>query len=184
LRADGWGQKLELARLEGTGKLKLALPSMNPERVREVVATFQSRDGVVATIRQQGAEVTVPVGEYRISSLLLTLQDPKGGLAWGYVFCDNGGRPPRWHKLSRGGTVSVDAVGKLDFTASAGEGGKCKPGESLTVRPALYTGDGLLIERAYRGEFAADSYEQGRAGHGPVRGKGERQLDAASSGFA
>src|SRR5262249_39497986 len=81
LRADGWGQKLELARLEGTGKLKLALPSMNPERVREVVATFQSRDGVVATIRQQGAEVTVPVGEYRISSLLLTLQDPKGGLA-------------------------------------------------------------------------------------------------------
>jgi hypothetical protein len=185
LRADAWGLKLELAPLEGTGELKLALPSsLKPGQVREVAATFQSRDGVVATIRQAGGEATVPAGEYRISSLLLTLQDPAGGPAWGYVFNDNGGKGPRWHRLAKDATLTLDPVGKLEFAAGA-DGKGCKAGASLTVRPALYTGDGLLIERAYRGEFT-ETHPLGSGCGAMVKlvGKGDRALDSARSGFA
>src|SRR5262249_26538233 len=57
VRADAWGRKLTLAPLEGTGTLKLALPAaLKPAQVREVVVTFQSKDGVVATIRQPAGE--------------------------------------------------------------------------------------------------------------------------------
>jgi hypothetical protein len=185
LRADAFGQRLELARLEGTGKLKLALPpTIKPGQAREVVATFQSRDGVVATIRQAEAEVTVPAGDYRLSSLLLTLQDPAGGPTWGYVFTDNGGKEPRWHKVAKDAAVSVDPVGKLDFGVSAGEGGKCKPGESLTVRPALYTGDGLLIERAYRGAFSSGVFDQGCGAKVSLRARDGGVLASTTSGFA
>jgi hypothetical protein len=96
--ADALGQRLELAKLEGTGTLKLALPaSIKPTAVREVAVTFQSKDGTIATVRQADGRVTVPTGDYRISSLLLTLDDPGGRAAWSYVFGDNGGKAPRWH---------------------------------------------------------------------------------------
>jgi hypothetical protein len=184
VRADAWGLKLALAPLEGSGKLKLALPgALKPEQVREVVATFQSKDGVVATIRQPAGEVTVPVGDYRVSSLLLTLEGNKGEPKWGFVFGDNGGKKPRWHKLARDATLALDPVGKLAFSAEAGEKGECQAGESLTVRPALYTGDGLLIERAYRGPFG-DRGDQGCSGLVNLMGAGDRVLGSASSGFA
>src|SRR5262249_49478942 len=126
---------------------------------------------------------TVPVGEYRISSVLLTLAAPDGGDTWGYVFNDNGGKGPRWHRLDKGGELKLDPIGQLAFQAAVDDGKLvCKPGESLNVRPALYTGDGLLIERAYRGPFA----ERGEGCAGSVRllGLGDRVLDEARSGFA
>ncbi len=183
LRADAFGKRLAFAPLEGTGRLKLALPAaIRPEQVREVSATFQSRDGVVATIRQAAGEVPVPAGEYRVSSLLLTLQGD--GPTWGYVFSDSGGKGPRWHKLAKDATVAIDPVGKLDFTATAGEGGKCKPGETLTVRPLLYTGEGLLIERAYRGAFASGPFDEGCHARVSLAGADGKALASTTSGFA
>jgi hypothetical protein len=102
LRADAWGEKLELAPLSGTGTLKLSLPaSLKAEKVREVAVTLQSRDGVVATVRQAGGEAVVPAGDYRVSSLLLTVDDPAGGPTWGYVFTDNGGKGHKWRPSPR-----------------------------------------------------------------------------------
>lgn len=181
LRADAVGRKLSLATLEGTGKLRLKWPAaLKAEQVAEVVATFQSRDGVVATVRQSGGEVTVPTGAYRLSSLLLTLADGKTG-EWGYVFTDNGGKPARWHDVGKDATIAIDPIGKLDFAVEAAD--ECKAGDALTVAPRLYTGEGLLIERVYRGAFST-TIHGGGCHAGVALTDGETTLSRTTSGFA
>lgn len=184
VRADAVGERLSLARLEGTGKLHLRLPAaIVADQVEEVQATVQSRDGVVANLSSLETAVTVPAGSYRISSLLLTLKDPGGGAPWGFVFNDNGGKGHRWHDLAKDAELTLDPVGSLEFVAAVNDGKTtCRAGEPVDVRPALYTGDGLLIERAYRGAFVSGSF--GGGGKIKLLGRDERLLDSATSGFA
>lgn len=185
LRADERGERLAFAPLEGTGKVRLALPSrLRTEQVEEVQATVQSRDGVTARLSGLEAEVSLPAGEYRLTTVLLTLKDPRGGPAWGFVFNDNGGKEPRWHTLANNGSLTLEPLGKLDFSAEVHDGKTvCRPGDELSVKPRLYTAEGLLIERAYRGSFATNSF--GGGCHGTIRLlEGDRLLDSASSGFA
>jgi hypothetical protein len=186
VRADAWGERLHLATLQGTGELRLGLPStLLPGQVEEIHVTVQSRDGVVAALRSLTTAVTVPSGEYRVSSVLLTLKDPKGGPAWGYVFGDNGGKQHRWHRLDTGTTLALDPIGALDFRAAVGEdGSNARAGEFLLVRLALYTGDGLLIERAYRGSFQGGPFDSGCFGRIALVGEEDRVLDSTRTGFA
>jgi len=185
LRADDRGERLALAPLEGTGEVRLSLPrTVRREQVEEIQVTVQSRDGVTGNLSSVDAEAALPAGDYRITTLLLTLKDAKGGPAWGFVFNDNGGKEPRWHALAKDGSLTLEPVGKLDFSADVQNGkNECRAGDSLSVRPALYTADGLLIERAYRGRFASTPYSGGC--HGTIRLLcGGRVLDEASTGFA
>jgi hypothetical protein len=186
VRADALGERLGLVPLEGTGTLRLKLPpALKPEQVDEVQATVQSRDGVVASLRGLGSEIALPAAEYRLSSLLLTLKDPQGGAPWGYVFNDNGGKGYRWRRLDPSGSLALDPVGSLVFSAAVGDGeGVARAGESVSVRPALHTGDGLLIERAYRGSFQSNAYDSGCAGVISLIGDGGQVLETARSGFA
>jgi hypothetical protein len=185
VRADAIGERLSLAPLEGTGQLRLRLPdSLKPEQIDDIQLTVQSRDGVVASLRSLKAELTVPVGDYRASSLLVTLKDPAGGMPWGFVFGDNGGKEHRWQYLAKDATLNLEPVGKLDFTLTAGDGNSCAPGDSLSVRPALYTGDGLLIERAYRGPFQSNPFDSGCHGRIILLDTQGKSLDAAQTGFA
>ena len=186
VRADARGDRLTFAPLEGTGTVRLALPpTIKPGQVEEIQVTLQSRDGVVAGLRGLDAEATLPTGDYRVSSLLLTLKDPQGGPAWGYVFGDNGGKEYRWHSLARGGTLAVDPVGTPEFSAGLGEGkGEVRRGARLFVRPALYTADGLLIERAYRGAFQSMPEDSGCNGKITLTGDAGKALDSATTGFA
>jgi len=186
LRADELGQRLTFAALEGTGKVRLALPrGVRLEQVEEIQATVQSRDGVTGRLGGVDQEVSLPAGEYRLTSLLLTLKDATGGLSWGFVFNDNGGKEPRWHTLSKDGSLTLEPVGTLDFSADVQEGkSEYRPGDELTVRPALYTAEGLLIERAYRGRFESNSVLGGGC-HGTIRLRdGKRVLATTQSGFA
>jgi hypothetical protein len=186
VRADARGERLTFAPVEGTGTLRLKLPAaLKAEQVEEIQVTVQSRDGVVASARGLGEGVTLPTGEYRVSSLLLTLKGPKGEPAWGYVFGDNGGKGHRWHRLDKGGTLTVDPVGILEFTAAVGDGkAKISAGETVSVRPALYTGDGLLIERAYRGRFQSGPGDSGCGGKISLRDEKGGSLASAHTGFA
>lgn len=186
VRADAAGERLSLVPVEGTGTLRLALPAtIPPDRVESVHVTVQGRDGAAASLTGLDGEATLPVGEYRVSSLLLTLKDPQGGPSWGFVFGDNGGKGPRWLNLTKDGALAVDPVGALDFSASLGEGGDtARAGDTLFVRPALYTRDGLLIEKAYRGAFQASPFDAGCHGVILLLGDGGRELDRATTGFA
>jgi hypothetical protein len=186
VRADARGEQLSFARLEGTGKLRLRLPAaIKPDQVEDIQATVQSRDGVVANLRRLDAPVTVPAGSYRFSSLLLTLKHAKGGPSWGFIFNDNGGKGHHWHDLKKDAELALDPIGTLDFAAELNDGKpSCRAGSRIDVRPALYTGDGLLIERAYRGVFVSGSFGGGCSGHIKLISPDERKLDSAVSGFA
>jgi hypothetical protein len=159
---------------------------VRPEQVEEIQVTVQSRDGVIANLRGLDTEAVLPAGEYRISSLLLTLKDPAGGPAWGYVFTANGGKEARWHKLAKDGSLTLDPVGTPDFSAAVNDSkARCRAGDTLQVKPALYTADGLLIERAYRGAFEVSPVFGSGGCHGKVRLLAEgRLLDSAITGFA
>jgi hypothetical protein len=151
--SDGLGRRLAFRKLEGTGAVRVALrPPALSERVEELTVTLMGRDGSVFSLRGRDARATLPVGDYRLSVLTLTLKDPRGGPPWSFVFSDRGGRPHRWHKLDKGGRLVLDPVGKLELLAVLDrEDRRCRPGQVLAVRPQLYTGDGLLIATADRG---------------------------------
>ena len=121
----------------------------------EFTATLVGRDGSAVGLRGAEAEATVPIGEYRISTLTLSVADPSGPGApgWNFVFSDNGGRPPhKWYTIEKDATLVLDPIGKLEmFTGLADNVTSCRPGESLSVQPRLYTGDGLLINMCFRG---------------------------------
>jgi hypothetical protein len=185
VRADALGEKLSFALLEGAGQLRIQIPpTLKPEQIDEIQVTVQSRDGVVACLRNLKSEVTVPIGEYRVSSLLLTLKDPAGGLPWGFVFNDNGGKAYQWQSLAKGALLSFEPVGKLDFALTAGDDKSCEPGSMLFVRPTLYTGDGLLIERAFRGPYQTNPFDSGCHGRIVLLDSQEKVLDSALTGFA
>lgn len=182
VRADEFGKQLHFAPLVGEGTLQLALPAtIKPASVREVAATFQSKDGCIATIRETGGKATVPIGEYHISSLTLTLADADGGQPWTYVFSSGNGRGPRWHTVGKDATVPLDAIGKLDFTLLMEK--KCKAGMDLSVAPRLYTGEGLLIASVYRG--ASDRTDPVGCGAAiTLTNAAGKVLATARSGFA
>jgi RNA polymerase sigma factor (sigma-70 family) len=183
--ADEFGKQFRLAPLQGTGTLRLALPqALKPDQVEEIQVRLQSREGVMVALRNLDAAVTVPSGDYRVRSLRLTLKDPKGGLAWGYLFSDKECKDFRWHRLDPGATLTIDPIGHLDFIAAIGGKREARAGELLGVSPALYTGDGLLIERAYRGGFQSWPSDSGCAGQITLVGQGSRVLDSARTGFS
>jgi hypothetical protein len=184
--ADEKGKRLHLAPLQGTGTLRLALPeALKPDQVEEIEVRVQSRDGVMVAVRNLEAAVTVPSGDYRITSLRLTLKDPNGGPAWGYIFGDNDGKAARWHRLDTSATLEIDPIGRLDFTAAIGDSKhEGRAGELIFVSPALFTGDGLLIQRIYRGRFQGVWSDSGCTGQVALAGEGGRILDSARTGFA
>jgi hypothetical protein len=182
VRSDPLGKRLTFQPLEGTGTVRLAVkdPTL-AGRVEEVSATLAGRDGSVVTLRGRGAEAALPVGDYRMSVLTLTLKDPAGGAPWQFVFSD-GGSPPRrpWHTLAKGATLTLDPVGQVAFLPALADASRCRPGQVLAVQPQLYTGEGLLINTASRGGEALD----GHHARVVLAAADGAELASASSGFA
>jgi hypothetical protein len=161
VRSDEAGRTLAMEKLEGTGKVQFALLGREADAgtVLDSTATLVGRDGTVVGLRGAEAEATVPVGEYRMSTLTLSIADPGGGLPWNYVFSDNGGRPEqKWYKIERDGAVVIDPIGEIELLTGLGDNAMCRAGESLSVQPRLFTGDGLLINTCYRGIQQAGGY--------------------------
>jgi hypothetical protein len=183
--SDALGQRLAFRKLEGEGTVGLALgPSALAERVQDVTVTLMGRDGSVFTLHGRDPRATLPVGDYRLSLVALTLKDPSGGEPWSFVFSDNGGKPSHhWHTLKKDGRLALDPVGKLSFLASLPEDERpCRPGQTLNVQTQLFTGDGLLIASAGRG-----SVESGHGGSGAavaLVGSDGRSLATSQAGFA
>jgi hypothetical protein len=154
VRADALGERLAFEKLEGTGTVRLAVrePGL-AERIQDLTATLLGRDGSVVSLRGRDAEATLPIGDYRLSVLTLTLTGPGGGEPWNYVFSDSGEpNSPRWYKVTKGSSQAIDPVGKLVLrTGLSDDETTCRPGQTLAVQPQLLTGDGLLVNTVYRG---------------------------------
>ncbi|HEX7375923.1 MAG TPA: hypothetical protein VF278_02370 [Pirellulales bacterium] len=193
LRSDERGTRLALARLEGTGTVQLAVhqkpsPASNEPgvlgRVAEIAVTLVGRDGSAVGLRGANAAATVPIGEYRVSAVACTLDDPAGGARWNFVFSDNqGDDAKRWHELKKDGRLTIDPLEKIEFAAGQWQtGGTCRPGDDLTFQPKLLTIDGLLINTCYRGSH--DTGRDGTCATIKLTASDGALLSTAQSGFA
>ena len=153
VRSDELGNRLAIDPLEGTGTLRLALQGNAPSplpKVLDLHATAIGRDGSVFALSDSEPAV-VPAGEYRLGNLTVSLEHAKSGEAWTFIFSDGlWSRGPRWYKVAKDAAVTIDPVGKPSFELVRFDSNATgTPGEDIVVRPALYTGDGLLIVVGY-----------------------------------
>lgn len=193
VRSDERGTQLTLARLEGTGSIQLAVQQKSapnssepgtPGEISDIAVTLVGRDGSAVALRGNNATATVPIGEYRVSAVAVTLDDPAGGPRWNFVFSDNlSGDAKHWHQLGRDDRLAIDPLERFDFTTGTERtDGKCRPGDDLTFQPKLLTVDGLLINTCYRG-----THDTGRGGATAsirLTASDGTVLSTAQSGFA
>jgi hypothetical protein len=193
VRSDEQGTRLALARLEGMGTLQLAVrqkPAPNSSeqgtlgRVAEISVTLVGRDGSAVGLRGPNAKVTAPIGEYRVSALAVTFDDPAGGARWNFVFSDNQpGDTKRWQELQKDATLAIDPLEEFHFSTGPSQtDGKCWPGDDLTFQPKLFTIDGLLINTCYRGTH--DTGRDGTSANIKLASSDGTLLSTAQSGFA
>jgi hypothetical protein len=157
LRSDRLGTSLRFDRLEGAGRVQLALPGKDGaprEDLVDLQALLVGRDGSAVLAHAPGAPTEVPVGEYRLGMLTVRLADPNDGQAWSYVFSSPGPEKPRWIAVAKDADVSLDPLGELELELWARPDEPLAEGDALTLRPGLTTVDGLYINTAYRGREA------------------------------
>jgi hypothetical protein len=196
VRSDELGRRLGIEPLIGVGTLRLVWKggkAGNPDAATsggngvELHATALGRDGSVYGL--SGTEpASVPVGEYRLGTVTISLDDPRGGQPWSFIFSDNGARgEPRWYKVEKDAAVAIDPIGtpffELDLTNKTAA--RTRPGEDVNLQPLLYTGDGLLINVAYRGAPTSPSLQEILGARVSLHGAStEHILATAHSGFA
>ncbi len=188
VRSDELGNRLAIDPLEGTGTLRLALKGNGPSpppKALEMHATAIGRDGSVFAL-SGGDPAIVPAGEYRLGNLTVSLEHAKSGEAWTFVFSDGlWSGAPRWYKVEKDAAVTIDPVGKPRFelvrfdTNATG-----RPGEDVVVRPALYTGDGLLIIVGYCGKPVSPATQEVLAAQVNLLSHDGRTMATAHSGFS
>jgi hypothetical protein len=172
----------------GVGTLRLALNTDGTPtkgKAAEMHATALGRDGSVYGLSET-EPATVPVGEYRLGTVTVSLGDPGGRHRWSFIFSDNGARgEPRWYKVEKNSTVTIDPIGTLSFELKQTEGTQAvKAGEVINVQPSLYTGDGLLINVAYRGEPISPAAQETLGARISLATTNDQNLAMAHSGFA
>lgn len=86
-----------------------------------VHVTLVGRDGSIAAVRGDGAEVAVPVGKYRLGMLAIALGGADDGRGWNYVFSSevtsgDEALPSRrrWHDVQQGKLLALNPLGEVD----------------------------------------------------------------------
>ncbi|MEX2120926.1 MAG: hypothetical protein WD847_15150 [Pirellulales bacterium] len=189
VKSDELASRLALEKLEGTGTIRLAdkRPIAGDRgRIVEVSVTLAGRDGSAVGLRHAEGEATVPIGEYRVCSLMVSCKDPDGGPNWNFVFSDYvGPREQVWYNVGTGETVELEPLSSFDFQlelADAGTPGKS--GGNLRVQPRLFSADGLVINTCYRGQYDQGRYDEHGAARILLSTLDGQTLNTTYSGFA
>jgi hypothetical protein len=183
--SDPLGNRLAFAPLLGTGTVHLAVAAPMAARIMDLNVTLAGRDGSAAALHGNDSDAELPVGEYRVSVVSVSLRDPMGGEPWNFVFSFSGDdEKATWYTLTRGGTQRIDPLGRLELRSGIPPDAHCQAGEDFGFRPELYTGDGLLINTAYRGMLSQGFAYGGCGADVFLLDDGGRELAKAHSGFA
>jgi hypothetical protein len=128
----------------------------------------------------------VPAGDYRLGNFSVSFEHTRSGEAWTFVFSDGlWSRAPRWYKVAKDAAVTIDPVGKPSFElVRFDENASAKPGGDIVVRPALYTGDGLLIIVGYCGKPVSPATQEVLAAQVNLLKTDGQTMATAHSGFS
>ena len=81
--------------------------------------------------------------------------------------------------------MEIDPIGTLEMALNVADKGKTvKAGDDISVQPSLYTGDGLLINVAYRGTPVSPAAQESLGAITTLASTDGRTLGTAHSGFA
>ena len=182
VRSDPLGTRLGLEPLVGTGTVRLAIKK---GEAAELHATLVGRDGSAFGLSagdardRAGGRLSAGDGDGHV-------QRPQGSPNWSFIFSDNGARgEPRWYAVAKDAQVAIDPIGALDMQVTLSDQVKTAvPGEDFMLRPLLYTGDGLLINVAYRGTPVSPSAQENLGAAITLAASDGQILGSAHSGFA
>lgn len=160
VRTDPAGDRFALEPLTGTGTIRLAVtPRDARSQVTGLRVLLVGRDGSAVGLREAAA-ITVPVNEYRVSSLSLVLSDPGGGESWYYVFSRASRSQAKWRKLEANDSLLIEPLASLTMRKDALDGRtSCRPGDTLVATPRVTTEGGLGITTCWRGKRSDPSME-------------------------
>jgi hypothetical protein len=188
MRADRLGEYCRLEEIIGTGQLKIQLASIRPEaEVSKLEVMFMGDDGSAFSVRGLEDSMTVPVGKYAVGAVNVTVRDETSPEPWTFVFSRAGGAEPEiWYDVQQDAATDIDPLCGFRFELALSDGNEVRrAGQQVTVRPRLFTGDGLLINASHLGE--ADRYSsqhKHNAARIQLRTLQQRKLGSATSGFS
>lgn len=187
IRGDASGNRLQLAAIEGAGQVQLRLATLKPQtKIVSLEVMLAGEDGSALSIRSSEMPVTVPVGRYAVNTLSLALADMDDRRVWRFVFSWNGSpRRRTWFSVSKDETTTIDPVGELSFVIDLPDGTKAaQRGGRLSVRPRLFTQDGLLINSGSCENPFASGTDSSNSARVALRTRDEFVLSTGHSGFA
>jgi hypothetical protein len=182
VRADPFGQRLQLQSATATGRLQLrtAIAADNG-RITDFVFTVEGEDGSVFSLNGATAATDLPTGRYAASVLFAAIEPPDGGQRWEYTFSRNTPvQKSEWIEVRDGETTTLDPIGKLMLNAAV----TTERGDSATVleiQPQLWTETRLLINSVHLSNTSPWSGPQCQTS--VINAEG-RTFGSAQSGFA
>lgn len=188
LHSDRLGGSLTSEKVEGVGHIRLLMTAADGKPRKDVLAlqvVLSGKDGTAVGVIGHDVPIEAPIGDYRITTVNLTLADAKKGAPWSYVFSEGGRKGDAvWHHLDRDAEIVLDPIGALQFEGGLDpHAGRMSGGSSFLVKPRLYTGDGLLVNTTYRGTSTSGYVSSPRA-RIALQDRAGNTLVQSDSGFA
>jgi len=168
MRTDQAGTRLALEEITGVGTLRLRLASLpQGALVRSVEVALMGDDRSVYAVRSDGDAVTVPVGNYALRSLRLSVVDATTKKPWNFQFSRHEApHDKHWHTIAAGQELTLDPCGPLQLTAEGNDLKRtAQPGRDVVVNPRLWTAEGLLITSSDRNEKPVQLFGRASAGN-------------------
>ncbi len=187
VRADRLGEALRLEPITGEGQIQLGLEQLPDDaQLLKLQVMLQGDDGSAFSISGIGTPVTAPIGNYSVGAVTALILRAGEDRPWYFVFSRPGGdRPEIWYHVETGQEVTIDPLQGLRFELELPNGDRIAPGQSVTVRPRLYTRDGLWINASSRGEpERRDGSQDDNPAAVTLQEPAAKVLETCSSGFA
>jgi hypothetical protein len=189
VRSDWVGGRLSLEKLEGSGRLRLALPKdIGKGDLMEIDLLFIARDGSIVKLDLAHDDVEAPVGEYSLCELSAVLKDHSGGAPWAFSF----GREFHWtgmektriYDVKTNSRAEVRPFDKIALDAKLVENKRqYRPDQTVAVRPVVRTADNMTLQSCYR-SVRPDSSSRHPGAEIYLKAVDGKAIDQASSGFS
>jgi hypothetical protein len=150
---DWVGERFSLKILEGTGSIELALGEIsNRDALMEFEVMLAGREGSVVRLDLEKPSASVPIGEYSIFQMNVTMKDPAGGDSWIFNFGGaDDANSTHWHQVAVNGRSAINPLSELNIKGTLDKiEPNCRPDEEIFLQPRVETGDNLPLTSVYR----------------------------------
>lgn len=149
VRTDRTGEGLWCEPITGEGHVRFAIAELAAGAfLKETEISVVGRDGSLFAARTVDEPVTLPVGDYALSLVRVTIGDKDDSARqWEFVFSKIGiDGASIWHTVKKDQNLVIDPIGKISLNFEwDGKGSSVPPGRELYLRPILTTQGGLVI---------------------------------------